>query len=153
MSLRHHLLTTCSECETLTKLYKKQLTSLDNEECHAHLRCVPFDLSLRLPGDKTLDQFVSQAREVSKGDSRLDRYNPAKLHLAVQELDEKHVGCFSFRTKGDITKVCIGRMNTVYRIAGKFGRELNLAVWQYTCIPFNCQTKIHQNFYHMHVRI
>ena len=107
MSLRQHLLVTCSECEVLTKLYKKQLTSLDNEECHTHLRCVPFDLSLRLPGDKTLDQFVRQAREVGKGDSRLDRYNPAKLHLAVQELDEKHVGCFSFRTKADISKVCI----------------------------------------------
>ena len=106
MNLRHHLLATCSECEILTKLYKKQLTSLDNEECHAHLRCVPFDLSLRLPGDKTLEYFVSQAREVGKGDSRLDRYNPAKLHLAVQELDEKHVGCFSFRTKADINKVC-----------------------------------------------
>lgn len=105
VSLRHHLLATCSECEILTKLYKKQLTSLDNEECHAHLRCVPFDLSLRLPGDKTLDQLVSQAREVGKGDSRLDRYNPAKLHLAVKELDEKHVGCFSFRTKTDINKV------------------------------------------------
>ena len=105
VSLRHHLLVTCSECEILTKLYKKQLTSLDNEKCHAHLRCVPFDLSLRLPGDKTLDQFVSQAREVGKGDSRLDRYNPAKLQLAVQELDEKHVGCFSFRSKADINKV------------------------------------------------
>ena len=105
MSLRHHLLATCSECEVLIKLYKKQLTSLDNEECHAHLRCVPFDLSLRLPGDRTLDQFVGQAREVGKGDSRLDRYNPAKLHLAVKELDEKHVGCFSFRTKADINKV------------------------------------------------
>lgn len=113
MSLRHHLLATCSECEVLTKLYKKQLTSLDNEECHAHLRCVPFDLSLRLPGDKTLDQFVSLAREVGKGDSRLDRYNPAKLHLAVKELDEKHVGCFSFRTKADINKV-YGQQGTVY---------------------------------------
>ena len=105
ITLRHHLITTCSECETLTKLYKNQLTSLDNEECHAHLRCVPFDLSLRLPGDKTLEQFVSQAREVGKGDSRLDRYNPAKLHLAVQELDEKHIGCFKFRNKRDIGKV------------------------------------------------
>lgn len=90
----------------LTKLYKKQLISLDSEECHAHLRCVPFDLSLRLPGDKSLDQFVSQARDMGKGDSRLDRYSPARLHLAVQELDEKHIGSFKFRTKGDIVKVC-----------------------------------------------
>ena len=52
------------EYELLTKLYKKQLTSLDNEECHAHLQYMPFYLSLCLPGDKTLDQFLSQAREM-----------------------------------------------------------------------------------------
>ena len=116
------------------KLYKKQLTSLESEECHAHLRCVPFDLSLRLPGDKkTLDHFVSQAREMGKGDSRLDRYSPAKLHLAVQELDEKHVGCFKLRTRGDIVKVrerlgwervcVIGRGSGKVEKMGREGRE------------------------------
>ena len=77
---------------------------------------MPFDLSLRLPGDKTLDHFVSQAREMGKGDSRLDRYNPSKLHLAIQELDEKHVGCFKFRTKGDIAKVREGKSGRVMKV-------------------------------------
>ena len=74
VSLRHHLLLTCSESETLTHLYKQQLASLDLEECHAHLRCVPFDLSARLPGNKDLDYFMAQAREGRSSDSRLDRW-------------------------------------------------------------------------------
>ena len=74
VSLRHHLLLACSESETLTRLYKQQLASLDLEECHAHLRCVPFDLSTRLPGNKDLDYFMEQAQEGRSSDSRLDRW-------------------------------------------------------------------------------
>ena len=74
VSLRHHLLLACSESETLTRLYKQQLASLDLEECHTHLRCVPFDLSTRLPGNKDLDHFMEQAREGRSSDSRLDRW-------------------------------------------------------------------------------
>ena len=105
ISVRHHLLITCCECETLSSLYKQQLLTLDIEECHAYLRCVPFDLSLRLPGDKDLNYFVSQSREGKGEDSRLDRYTPSQLNLAIQELDDKHIGTFSFRSKGGIDKV------------------------------------------------
>ena len=79
VSLRHHLLLACSESETLTHLYKQQLASLDLEECHAHLRCVPFDLSTRLPGNKDLDYFMAQAREGRSSDSRLDRWSAIGL--------------------------------------------------------------------------
>jgi len=104
-SLRHHLLLACSESETLARLYKQQLASLNLEECHAYLRCVPFDLSARLPANKDLDHFVTQAREGKSSDSRLDRYTPMRLHLAVHELDEKHVGTFSFRSEEAIMKI------------------------------------------------
>ena len=33
------------------------------------------------------------------------RYTPVRLHLAVHELDEKHVGRFSFRSDENIRKV------------------------------------------------
>ena len=74
VSLRHHLLLACSESETLTRLYKQQLGSLNLEECHAYLRCVPFDLSARLPVNKDVDHFVTQAQEGKSSDSRLDRW-------------------------------------------------------------------------------
>ena len=99
---RHHLILTCSDTGILTHLYKQQLSQLDQEAYHAHLRYVPFDLSLRLPGDKDLDYFVTKARE---GDVTGDRCAVGALKLAVNELDEKHVGVFSFRSREGIYKV------------------------------------------------
>lgn len=102
------MILTCAETELLTHFYKQQLDALDNEACHAHLRCVPFDLSLRLPADKGLDYFVTKSKEEGNGDnSRLDRYAPLGLRLAVSELDEKHIGVFSFRTREEIKKVTL----------------------------------------------
>ena len=71
VTLRDHMTVTCSECEVLTRLYKQQLKQLEREECHAHLRCVNFDLSLRLPSG-SLDDYVTRASE-SAGEASLDR--------------------------------------------------------------------------------
>ena len=108
------MILTCAETELLTRLYKQQLNSLDNEACHAHLRCVPFDLSLRLQTDKSLDYFVTKSR--STDDSRLDRYAPLGLRLAVSELDEKHLGLFSFRTRDGIEKVHVTLTHTSHTL-------------------------------------
>ena len=69
------MLITCSECETLLRVYSLQLGCLDIEECHAHLRCVPLDHSVKLGGaGRDLDYFLRQAREGSV-QARLDRYS------------------------------------------------------------------------------
>lgn len=114
ISLRQHLLHTCLESEYLTRLYKHQLVQLDYEECHAHLRCINFDLTLRFPTDKKLDQFITQARdEVKGGNPRLDHYTPTKIKLAIHELDDKSVSGFSFKTKSDVLKVLHGYIITI----------------------------------------
>jgi hypothetical protein len=70
------------------------------------LRCINFDLGLRFPSDKKLNQFIVQARDdVKGGNPRLDHYTPAKYKLAIHELDDKGIGAFSFKTKSDILKV------------------------------------------------
>ena len=57
--------------------------------------------------EKRLEQFMAQAREDMKaGNARLDHYTPTKLKLAIHEVDDKNVSAFSFRSKGDILKVC-----------------------------------------------
>lgn len=99
---RYSLTLICSDSQILTQLYKQQLAALDQEPYHAHLRYVPFDLSLRLPADKDLDYFVTKVRESSGGG---ERCGVGALKLAVKELDEKHVGVFSFRTRDGINKV------------------------------------------------
>ena len=104
--LRYHFIVTTLEAEFLTRLYKKQLISLESEECHAHLRFIIFDQTVRFPPDKDLDYFVSRNREdIKGGNARLDRYARTKLRLAIHELDEHHVGEFSFKTFQDIMKV------------------------------------------------
>ncbi len=102
MVTRYSLTLICSDSQILTQLYKQQLAALDQEPYHAHLRYVPFDLSLRLPADKDLDYFVAKVRESSGGG---ERCGVGALKLAVKELDEKHVGVFSFRTRDGINKV------------------------------------------------
>ena len=68
------MIITCSECETLMRTYRLQLGCLDYEECHAHLRCVPFDAAARLGASRDLEYFLRQAREGGV-QSRLDRYS------------------------------------------------------------------------------
>ena len=41
------------------------------------------------------------------------RYTPAYTPLAIQELDEKHLGTFSFRTREGVLQVCLSN-NPVY---------------------------------------
>ena len=67
------MLITCSECETLVRTYKLQLGHLDHEECHTHLRCVPFDFTTKFGANKDLEYFLNQGKEGSM-QSRLDRY-------------------------------------------------------------------------------
>ena len=108
VSLRQHFVHTCLESEYLTRLYKHQLIPLDYEDCHAHLRCISFDLTLRFPTDKSLDFFITQAHaEMKGGNPRLDHYTPANLRLAISELDDSGVSAFSFASKIDMLKVCI----------------------------------------------
>ena len=76
---------------------------------------MPFDLSLRLPADKDLDYFVAKVRESSGGG---ERCGVGALKLAVKELDEKHVGVFSFRTRDGINKVGLA-LHQVCCLTGK----------------------------------
>ncbi len=107
---RHSLTLFCSDSQILAQLYKQQLADLDQEPYHAHLRYLPFDLSLRLPADKNLDYFVTKIRENSGGG---ERCGGGALKLAVKELDEKHVGVFSFRSREGINKVGVAHFITV----------------------------------------
>jgi len=96
----------CSETEALTRIYKQQLAALDMDECHAYLRCIAFDPSLRMPADKPLDQYVCEARDMVKGGNpRLDQYVPAELKLAVHELVQDSSADFSLRTAADMLQV------------------------------------------------
>ena len=56
------------------------------------------------------------------------RYVPSSLFLAIQELDEKHVGTFSFRTRDGFLKVRYGTQ--LDPLSGEVLNNFNCYFWQ-----------------------
>lgn len=87
------------------QMYREQAVEMGFDEFHMFMRCVQFEFATHKDdADQPPPLFMTALQE---DDSNLDRYTPAKLFLAIQELDEKHVGMFSFRTKEGCLKVCV----------------------------------------------
>ena len=85
------------------QMYRVQAVEMGFEEFHMFLRCVQFEFANHKDdADQPPPLFMTALQE---DDSSLDRYTPANLFLAIQELDEKHVGMFSFRSKDGCLKV------------------------------------------------
>ncbi|XP_077868441.1 uncharacterized protein LOC100372084 [Saccoglossus kowalevskii] len=103
ITLRHRLIDAAWETEILTKLYKRHAFDMGFEEYHLFLRYVPFEFaSFKENADAPPPVFITALHE---DDSNVDRYVPSSLFLAVQELDEKHVGMFTFRNRDGFVKM------------------------------------------------
>jgi len=65
------MLMTATETAVLSMVYMGQLRSLDQEMCHAHMRCVPFGQkhTKSAPSDFSLDKPLC-----NDDDANLDRY-------------------------------------------------------------------------------
>ncbi|EDO39453.1 predicted protein [Nematostella vectensis] len=96
ITLRHRLIMASQETSVVTKIYRRRAKEIGFDEYHAFLRIVSFDFAQTKPEADTDTVSITLIQE---DDSRIDRYTPAYLPLAIQELDEKHVGNFSFRTR------------------------------------------------------
>ncbi|XP_072026117.1 uncharacterized protein [Amphiura filiformis] len=106
ITIRHRLLEVASETEVIAKLYTKHAHEMGFDECHMFLRCVQFEFaSFKENADQPPPLFITALQE---DDTSIDRYVPSSLFLAIQELDEKHVGQFSFRTRDGFLKLMKG---------------------------------------------
>ncbi|XP_065909526.1 uncharacterized protein [Dysidea avara] len=100
---RHSMLMTATETAILSMVYVGQLRSLDQEMCHAHMRCVPFGQkhTKSTPSDFSLDKPLC-----NDDDANLDRYSPAAAAtLGIHELDDQVVGKFSFHCREAVMKI------------------------------------------------
>ncbi|XP_041457909.1 uncharacterized protein LOC121410103 isoform X2 [Lytechinus variegatus] len=103
INLRHRLVETSWETEILSRLYREQAVEMGFDEFHMFMRCVQFEFATHKDdADQPPPLFMTALQE---DDSNLDRYTPANIFLAIQELDEKHVGMFSFRSKEGCLKI------------------------------------------------
>lgn len=103
VTLRHRLINASLETEVLSKIYKKQSNEMGFEDFHMFLRYLEFDIAkYKDNAGQPPPIFIN---ELNSEDSKIDRYVSNALTLAVQEIDETHIGRISFRTKDSIQNV------------------------------------------------
>uniref|UniRef100_UPI00398EB9BA uncharacterized protein isoform X2 n=1 Tax=Pristiophorus japonicus TaxID=55135 RepID=UPI00398EB9BA len=97
ITLRHRLTEVASETALLARLYKSVAVQMGFDEFHLYLRPVQFEFAThKEKADQPPPVFITTLLEDS---SKIDRYAPSSLLLAIQEVDESQIGKFSFRTK------------------------------------------------------
>ncbi|XP_048829785.1 uncharacterized protein si:ch73-242m19.1 [Brienomyrus brachyistius] len=96
VTLRHRLIESATETASLSQLYERFALLMGFGKFHLYMRPVPFETAvLREKPEKVPECITALPRD----DSSVDRYIPSSLVLAVQEVDENHIGKFSFYTE------------------------------------------------------
>ncbi|XP_023694884.2 uncharacterized protein [Paramormyrops kingsleyae] len=96
VTLRHRLIESATETGSLSQLYERLALLMGFGKFHLYMRPVPFETAaLREKPEKVPEPVTAPPQD----DSSVDRYIPSSLVLAVQEVDENHIGKFSFYTE------------------------------------------------------
>ena len=111
ITLRHRLISAALETEVLSRLYKRQAAEMGFDESHMHMRYIQFDYAVYK--ENAGQQPPAAVNEMNASEEQqLDKFIPAHLHLAVNELEEGQVGKLSFRTKETLQQVMSSNHNT-----------------------------------------
>ncbi|TPP55846.1 Coiled-coil domain-containing protein [Fasciola gigantica] len=104
ISLRHRLMDCMWECEVLSKIYLNFANEMGFDDFHLFIRPLQFEAAKYKEG---ADEFRPPIyiTAIQDDDSSLDKFLPSALPLAIHELDETHVGKFSFRGKVTIMEM------------------------------------------------
>ena len=106
VSFRHHLLLTCSETSLLSRHYKQLLTSLGQDECHAHLRCVTFDPNTaKTQSDQSLEVFISKVKQTNLS-TILDRCSTLNSLSSFSTLFIYHIIIMDKVREQEIVQIC-----------------------------------------------
>ncbi|KAL8592207.1 hypothetical protein ACOMHN_030882 [Nucella lapillus] len=103
VTLRHRLIDSAWECEILSEVYTKQAKDMGYDAAHLNMRLVQFEYASHRPSaSKPPPIFITAIQD---NDSPVDKYTPSHRNLAIHELDESHVGRFSYRTREGVMQV------------------------------------------------
>ncbi|CAL1545735.1 unnamed protein product [Lymnaea stagnalis] len=103
VTLRHRMIEASWESEILSKIYKKQAADMGFPDFHMNLRFVQFEFAnYKEKAGKPPPVFITAVQE---DETAVDKYTPSCLSLAIHELDESHVGRFSFRSREGFLQV------------------------------------------------
>ncbi|XP_050989917.1 uncharacterized protein si:ch73-242m19.1 [Labeo rohita] len=95
ITLRHRIIESAAETQHLSQLYKSLTRLMGFDEVHLYMRPVQFEFAVRKEIPKQLPVFITALQDDKQN---ADRFVPNSLPLAVQELDESHIGKFSFQS-------------------------------------------------------
>ncbi|XP_066505111.1 uncharacterized protein si:ch73-242m19.1, partial [Hoplias malabaricus] len=95
VTIRHRIIESASETEHLSRLYKSLSQEMGFDEHHLYMRSVQFEFAAK----KEIPKQPLFITTVLQDSSCVDRFCPSSLPLAIQELDENHIGKFSFRSE------------------------------------------------------
>nr|CAH8857122.1 unnamed protein product [Trichobilharzia regenti] len=104
ITVRHRLIDCMWECEILSKIYLNLSYQMGYDDFHLFIRPLQFESAKYKEGAEDLRPPV-YITAIQDDDSPLDKYLPSALPLAIHELDETHVGKFSFRGKVTIMEM------------------------------------------------
>lgn len=101
--VRHRLIDASWETEILAKIYRLQANDMGFDDFHLYMRFVQMEFApFKENAGKPPPTFITSVLE---DESLVDRYTPGFLYLAIHELDEAHVGRFSFRSRDGILEL------------------------------------------------
>jgi hypothetical protein len=97
VTLRHRLLNAAMETEFLSNIYLQMASEMGFDSFHLYMRYIQFDFAkLNSDAGKLPPLHVT---DLSMEDSKIDKFAPTNLCLAIQEVEEAQIGRFSFRSK------------------------------------------------------
>ncbi|XP_043856794.1 uncharacterized protein LOC122753467 [Dromiciops gliroides] len=103
LTLRYRLIEMSVETAHLARLYKIFAQEMGFDEFHLYLRPVYFEFaSHKEKADQPPPMFITALLEDNR---RADRYTPSTLQLAISEVDDNHIGKFSFHKKESISQL------------------------------------------------
>ncbi|WAR27022.1 hypothetical protein MAR_012726 [Mya arenaria] len=84
-------------------IYRQQAQEMGFDDFHMYMRFVQMEFAgFKEDAGKPPPTFITSVLE---DESLVDRYTPGFLYLAIHELDEAHVGRFSFRSRDGIMEI------------------------------------------------
>ncbi|KAI7805082.1 putative transmembrane protein FLJ37396, partial [Triplophysa rosa] len=102
VTVRQRIIESAAETELVSRLYKCLTAVMGFDECHLYMRPVQFEFAMRKEILKQPPVFITALHEDRQN---VDRFVPTNLPLAVQELDENHIGKFSFQSKDAVLQL------------------------------------------------
>lgn len=98
LTARFRLVDATWETEILSKIYRSMTVEMGYDDFHLNLRYIQFESAKKKMGAQTARPPL-YITSIQEDDSIVDKFTPSSLPLAIAEMDETHLGRFSFHDK------------------------------------------------------